>query len=61
MPSSPGPNGAAYLLAAPLLSDLLGVPAGTLRWLGTFLLAYAGAVALVAARPVVSAVAVRRS
>lgn len=52
-----GANGAAYLLAAPALADLLGVPSGTLRGLGAFLLAYAGAVALVAARPVVSAVA----
>jgi hypothetical protein len=51
-----GANGAAYLLAASLLQDLLGVPSGTLRGLGGFLLAYAAAVALVAARPVVSAV-----
>ncbi|MGY1770032.1 hypothetical protein [Blastococcus sp. SYSU D00813] len=52
-----GANGAAYLLAAPLLADLLGVPAGALRGLGAFLLVYAGAVALVAARPVVPAAA----
>ena len=52
-----GANGAAYLLAAPLLHDLLGVPSGALRGLGAFLLAYAGGVALVAARPLVSPVA----
>ena len=52
-----GANGAAYLLAAPLLDDLLGVPAGPMRALGALLRAYAGAVALVAARPVVSGVA----
>ena len=50
-----GVNGAAYLAAAPLLSELLGVPSGALRGLGAFLLAYAAGVALVAARPVVSA------
>ncbi len=52
-----GANGAAYLLAAPLLDDLLGVPSGALRGLGAFLLVYAGGLALVAARPVVSPVA----
>ena len=52
-----GANGAAYLLAAPLLDDLLGVPSGALRGLGAVLLLYAAAVALVAARPVVSPVA----
>ncbi|RBY88756.1 hypothetical protein [Blastococcus sp. TF02A-26] len=52
-----GANGAAYLLAAPLLHDLLGAPPGTLRGLGAFLLAYGVAVALVAARPAVPAVA----
>ena len=52
-----GANGAAYLLAAPLLDDALGVPSGALRTLGAFLLAYAGAVALVAARPAVSGIA----
>jgi hypothetical protein len=50
-----GVNGAAYLAAAPLLSELLGVPSGALRGLGAFLLAYTAGVALVAARPVVSA------
>ncbi|MGY1781651.1 hypothetical protein [Geodermatophilus sp. SYSU D01036] len=46
-----GANGLAYLAAAPLLSDLLGVPAGALRGLGTFLAVFAAGVALVAARP----------
>jgi hypothetical protein len=50
-----GANGAAYLTAAPLLTGLLGVPSGTLRGLGAFLLAYAAGVALVAARPAISA------
>ena len=50
-----GANGAAYLVAAPLLTDLLGVPSGVLRGIGAFLLAYTAGVALVAARPVVSA------
>ncbi|MCF6509980.1 hypothetical protein E9549_21680 [Blastococcus sp. MG754426] len=45
-----GANGAAYLLAAPALADLLGVPEGTLRGLGAFLLVFAVAVAAVAAR-----------
>ncbi len=52
-----GANGAAYLAAAPWLTDLLGVPAGSLRGLGAFLLAYAAGVWLVAARPRVSGVA----
>ena len=50
-----GVNGAAYLAAAPLLTDLLGVPSGVLRGMGAFLLAYTAGVALVAARPVISA------
>src|SRR5215217_7675811 len=33
-------NGAAYLLAAPLLGDLLGLPAGWLRGVGVFLLLF---------------------
>ena len=49
-----GVNGAAYLAAAPLLTDLLGVPSGVLRGVGAFLLAYAAGVTLVAARPVIS-------
>jgi hypothetical protein len=50
-----GANGAAYLAAAPWLADLLGVPSGTLRGLGAFLLAFAAGVWLVGARPRVSA------
>ncbi|SDD40450.1 hypothetical protein SAMN05660690_4221 [Geodermatophilus telluris] len=49
-----GVNGLAYLAAAPLLSGLLGVPAGTLRGLGAFLAVFAAGVALVAARTPVS-------
>jgi hypothetical protein len=51
-----GLNGAAYLLAASPLADLLGLPAGWLRGTGVFLLAYAAAVWLVGARPTPSAV-----
>ena len=54
-----GLNGAAYLLAAPLLDDLLGLSAGLLRGIGAFLLAYAGAVWLVGARPRPRTAAVR--
>src|SRR5215217_5163508 len=43
-------NGAAYLLAAPLLGDLLGLPAGWLRGVGVFLLLF-GAVVWAVARP----------
>ncbi len=50
-----GANGLAYLAAAPLLTGLLGVPAGALRGLGAFLAVYAAGVALVAARPRISA------
>lgn len=53
-----GANGVGYLLLAGPLSDLLGVPAGTLRLLGGFFVGYAAAVALVAARRPVSGVAV---
>lgn len=45
-----GANGAAYLLAGPWLADRLGVPTGALLGIGGFLLAYAAAVAAVAAR-----------
>lgn len=45
-----GANGALYLAAAPALADLLGVPAGTLRWLGAVLLGFAAAVLLVGRR-----------
>ncbi|MGY1605927.1 MULTISPECIES: hypothetical protein [unclassified Geodermatophilus] len=53
-----GVNGAAYLVAAPLLTGLLGIPSGALRGLGAFLLAFAAGVALVAARRPVPAGAV---
>ncbi|WP_091376445.1 hypothetical protein [Geodermatophilus sp. DSM 45219] len=49
-------NGAAYLLAAPLLADLLGLPAGWLRGVGAFLLLFGAGVWAVAARPAPSAV-----
>jgi len=51
-----GLNGAAYLLAAAPLADLLGLDAGVLRGLGAFLLAFAAAVWLVADRPAPPAV-----
>jgi hypothetical protein len=49
-------NGAAYLLAAPLLGDLLGLPAGWLRGVGVFLLLFGAVVWAVAARPAPPAV-----
>ena len=51
-----GLNGAAYLLAAGPLADLLGLPAGWLRGAGAFLLAFALGVGLLAGRPVAPAV-----
>lgn len=51
-------NGAAYLLAAPLLDGPLGLSAGLLRGVGVFLLGYAGVVWLVAARRRISGPAV---
>ncbi|MGY1707707.1 hypothetical protein ACI79C_24355 [Geodermatophilus sp. SYSU D00697] len=51
-----GLNGAAYLLAASPLADLLGLPAGWLRGIGVFLLAFAAAVWLVGTRPAPAAV-----
>ncbi len=51
-----GLNGAAYLLAAGPLADLLGLPDGVLRGVGVFLLVYASAVWLVGTRPVAPAV-----
>jgi hypothetical protein len=51
-----GANGAAYLLAAPLLADLLGLPASWLRGVGAFLLLFGVAVWPVAARPARTAV-----
>lgn len=58
-----GLNAACYLLAAPVVVDLVGSDAGTVRVIGGFLLAFAGVVAVVAARgggssrPVVAVVA----
>ena len=46
-----GVNGAAYLLATPLLADLLGLPVGWLRGAGAFLLLFGVAVWAVAVRP----------
>ena len=53
-----GLNGAAYLAAAPLLDDVLGLPGGLLRGVGVFLLVYAVAVWLVGTGPSVSGAAV---
>jgi hypothetical protein len=39
-----GLNGAGYLVAAPLLDELLGLPAGLLTGVGVFLLGFAAAV-----------------
>ncbi len=46
-----GLNGAAYLAAAPLLDDLLGLSPGLLRGAGAFLLVFAAAVWAVSIRP----------
>jgi len=46
-----GANGAAYLVLAGPLGDLLGLPAGFLRATGAFLAVFAAAVWLVATRP----------
>jgi hypothetical protein len=51
-----GLNGAAYLLLAGPLADLLGFPDAALRAVGVFLLVFAAAVWLVGERPVPSAV-----
>ena len=51
-----GLNGAAYLLVAGPLSDLLGLPAGALRAVGVFLLVFAAAVWSVGDRPTAPAV-----
>lgn len=48
-----GLNGAAYLAAAPLLADLLGLPADLFRGAGAFLLAYAVALWIVGTRDTV--------
>ena len=46
-----GANGVAYLAAASLLDGPLGMPAGFLRGVGAFLIAFAACVAYVATRP----------
>ena len=46
-----GANGAAYLVLAGPLEDLLGVDAALLRGIGAFLIAFAALVAYVATRP----------
>ena len=46
-----GANGIAYLAAAPLLDDVLGLPGALLRGVGAFLLVYAVAVWLAGAGP----------
>jgi hypothetical protein len=51
-----GLNGAAYLLAAPALADLLGLPTPVLRGLGVFLLVFAALVWAVGDRPAAPAV-----
>ena len=53
-----GLNGVAYLVAAPLLDDLLGLDRGLLRGVGAFLLVYAAAVWAIPSGPRVSAAAV---
>jgi len=49
-----GANGAAYLLAAGPLGDLLGLSPGLLRLLGGVLVAFAAAVWLASARPAIA-------
>jgi hypothetical protein len=49
-----GLNGVGYLVAAPLLDDVLGIPAGPLSGIGGFLLAFAVAVWAVGARPTIT-------
>jgi hypothetical protein len=53
-----GLNGAAYLVAAPLLDDVLGLSGSLLRGVGVFLLVYGAAVWLIGARPRISGAAV---
>ena len=52
-----GANGAAYLVAAGPLEDLLGLSPALLRGIGAFLLLFSAAVWIVAARPQVSSTA----
>ena len=49
-----GANGAAYLVAAGPLEDLLGLSPALLRGIGAFLLLFSAAVWIVASRPQVS-------
>jgi len=49
-----GANGAAYLVAAPVLHDLLGPPVGALRAVGAFLLVFAAVVWFVGSRSTIS-------
>jgi hypothetical protein len=53
-----GANGAAYLIAAGPLGDLLGLSPALLRGTGAFLLAFAAAVWLTATRPSIPRAAV---
>lgn len=53
-----GVNGVAYLVAAPALDHLLGLPTGPLRGVGVFLLTYAVAVWAVSRRRSISTSAV---
>jgi len=52
-----GANGAAYLVAAGPLEDLLGLSPALLRGIGAFLLLFSAAVWVVAAQPQVSSTA----
>ena len=52
-----GANGAAYLVAAGPLEDLLGLSPALLRGIGAFLLLFSAAVWIVASRPQVSSTA----
>ena len=53
-----GANGAAYVVAAGPLEDLLGLDAALLRGIGVFLLAFAAAVYVAATRPTIPPAAV---
>jgi hypothetical protein len=53
-----GANGVAYLAAASLLDEPLGMPAGFLRGVGAFLIVFAACVAYVATRRQVNRAAV---
>ena len=52
-----GANGAAYLVAAGPLEDLLGLSPGLLRGIGAFLLLFSAVVGSVGSRPQVSSTA----